>query len=90
MNYSEQVIIFLRIDLTSTVSLSNQIPYVKERLWDFFQNDVTMWIMPALAVSAFFYYKLNNPVLSVLPTDASISWWVLFAIRHYLTLHVSG
>jgi len=37
--------------------------FVKDRLWDFFQNEVTMFIVPALAVSAFFFYNMNNPIL---------------------------
>lgn len=37
--------------------------FVKDRLWYFFQNEVTMFIVPALAVSAFFFYNMHNPVL---------------------------
>jgi len=37
--------------------------FVKDRLWDFFQNEVAMFIVPALAVSAFFFYNMNNPIL---------------------------
>ena len=37
--------------------------FVKDRLYDFFQNEVTMFIVPALAVSAFFFYNMNNPIL---------------------------
>jgi hypothetical protein len=66
-------------------------PYVRERLWHFvFENEVPMIIVPALAVSAFFYYKLNNPVLPLLPTNASISWCLLFLLRHYITLQVKS
>jgi hypothetical protein len=63
--------------------------YVKERLWNSLQNDVSMFIMPLLSISAFFYYQLNNPILPIFSTDASISWWILFVIRHYVTLLVS-
>lgn len=65
-------------------------PFVKERLVSFLKNGVLMFIVPALAVSAFFYYQLNNPSLYILPRNASISYWILFGIRHYLTLQVSG
>jgi hypothetical protein len=64
--------------------------YVKERIWTSFQNDVFMFIIPLLSISAFFYYQLNNPILPIFSTDASISWWILFFIRHYVTLLVSG
>ena len=37
--------------------------FVKDRVWDFFQNEVTMFIVPALAVSAFFFYNMTNPIL---------------------------
>lgn len=63
--------------------------YVKETCWAFFQNEVTCQIVPALSVSAFCYYQLGNPVLSILPTDASVSWWILFAIRNYLTFQLA-
>ena len=63
--------------------------YVKERLWTTLQNDVSMFIIPLLSLSAFFYYQLNNPMLPIFATDASVSWWILFIIRHYVTLLVS-
>jgi len=63
--------------------------YVKERTVIFAHNEVSMFIVPALAISAFFYYRLGNPILSILPTDASISWWILFAIRNYLTFQLA-
>jgi hypothetical protein len=50
---------------------------------------MSMIIVPALAVSAFLYYKMNNPVLPVFPTNASVSWWILFLLRHYVTLQAS-
>ena len=37
--------------------------FVKDRVWDFFRNEVTMFIVPALAVSAFFFYNMTNPIL---------------------------
>mmetsp|Transcript_32345 Transcript_32345/g.78322 ORF Transcript_32345/g.78322 Transcript_32345/m.78322 type:complete len:1238 (-) Transcript_32345:93-3806(-) len=61
------------------------VPYVKGAVWDFFLNEVPMFIVPALAVSAFFFYQLDNPPCRFLPTDASISWWILFVVRHFLT-----
>ena len=65
-------------------------PYVRERLWHFvFENEVPMIIVPTLAMAAFFYYKLNNPFLPILPTNTSISWCLLFLLRHYITLQVS-
>jgi hypothetical protein len=63
--------------------------YVKERLWHSFQNELTMIVVPALSISAFLYYKMNNPVVPIFSTNASISWWILFFLRHYVTLHVS-
>jgi hypothetical protein len=63
--------------------------YVKKRLWHSFQNELSMIVVPALAISAFLYYKMNNPVLPIFPTNASISWWILFILRHYVTLQVS-
>ena len=62
--------------------------YVKGKMWNFFQHEVTLYIIPALAVSAFFFYRMNNPIFAALPTDASISWWILFILRHYVTLQV--
>jgi len=61
--------------------------FVKDRLWYFFQNEVTMFIVPALAVSAFFFYNMNNPIL--FKTAASVSWWILFGLRHYITLQLA-
>lgn len=63
--------------------------YVRERLWHTIQNDLSMVIVPALAISAFLYYKMNNPILPIFPTNASISWWILFLLRHYVTLQAS-
>ena len=63
--------------------------YVKERLWHSFQNELSMIVVPALSISAFLYYKMNNPVLPIFSTNASISWWILFLLRHYVTLQVS-
>ena len=63
--------------------------FVKERLWRAFQNEMSVIILPALSISAFLYYKMNNPVLPVFPTNASVSWWILFLLRHYVTYQVS-
>ncbi|KAL7538906.1 hypothetical protein ACHAXR_008875, partial [Thalassiosira sp. AJA248-18] len=85
------------------LAVAIDVHYVKERLWAFFQNEVSLFIVPALAISAFFYYsiishtplpalfyyRLNNPTLHFLPTDASISWWILFCVRQYLMLNLA-
>ena len=64
--------------------------HVKEKLLEFIKNEVTLFIVPALAISFFFYYQLNDPLDRLFfKTDASISWLILFALRHYLTLQVS-
>jgi len=59
---------------------------VKEAAWSYFQNQVSFFIIPAVALAAFSYYRLGNPSFEFLPTDASISWLVLFSVRSYLTL----
>ncbi len=43
---------------------------------------VTCLLPPA----AFSYYRLGNPSFEFLPTDASISWLILFSVRSYMTL----
>ena len=64
--------------------------HVKETLWWFIQNHVTLFVVPSLAISFFFFYELHNPIDQIfLKVDASISWMILFALRHYLTLQVS-
>lgn len=63
--------------------LAFNFPFVTERMWGFTQNELTMFIVPALAVSYFFFYQMNNPTL--FKTEASISWWILFCLRHYCT-----
>ena len=107
------------------MAMAFDISEMKEALWSYFQNQVSLYIVPALAMSggysftimknygiehftrmtifflttclslilssfrcfaAFFYYRLGNPSFDFLPTDASISWWILFAVRSYLTL----
>ena len=64
-------------------------PYVRERLWSFIQNDLSMIIVPALAIAAFCFYSLDNPPLRVFKTGASISWGILFLLRHYVTLQLA-
>jgi hypothetical protein len=64
--------------------------HVKEKLWLFIQNHVTLFVVPSLAISFFFFYELHNPIDQIFfKMDASISWLILFALRHYLTLQVS-
>ena len=63
--------------------------FVKEQIWSFVQYQVSCVIVPMLAVAAFFFYRLGNPTLQFLPNDTSVSWWILFAIRSYLTLQLS-
>jgi hypothetical protein len=62
------------------------LPFVREKLWDFIQYQLTCVIVPLLAIAAFFFYRLDNPTLPFLPNDTSVSWWILFVIRSYLTL----
>mmetsp|Transcript_57437 Transcript_57437/g.121884 ORF Transcript_57437/g.121884 Transcript_57437/m.121884 type:complete len:1390 (-) Transcript_57437:180-4349(-) len=71
------------------LAIAFDVPFVKERLWDFFLNEVSLYLVPAVAVAAFFFYWMNNPSLAILPTDASISWWILFVVRHFLTLQLA-
>ncbi len=42
--------------------------------------------IPLIAVSAILYYILENPIASL---GASYSWWLLFAVRHLVTLLLS-
>ncbi|KAL7500365.1 hypothetical protein ACHAWT_008467, partial [Skeletonema menzelii] len=68
------------------LALAFDFPYVVESLWDFIQNQVTMYIVPALAVSAFLFYHLGNPSPKILEEESTLSWWILFAMRNYMTL----
>ncbi|KAL7519408.1 hypothetical protein ACHAWX_004170 [Stephanocyclus meneghinianus] len=63
--------------------------FVRERVWGFIQYQLSCVIIPLLAIATFFFYRLGNPSLPFLPTDASVSWWILFAIRSYLTLQLA-
>ncbi|KAL7548908.1 hypothetical protein ACHAWF_012175 [Thalassiosira exigua] len=62
---------------------------VKQSLLAFLQNEVSTFIVPALAISAFLYYHLGNPIFAVFGGDASISWSILFVLRNYLTLQLA-
>eukprot|EP00804_Cyclotella_cryptica_P009864 CCRYP_014152-RA/>CCRYP_014152-RA protein AED:0.26 eAED:0.26 QI:897/1/1/1/0.88/0.8/10/620/1334 len=63
--------------------------FVREKLWGFIQYQLSCVIIPLLAIATFFFYRLGNPSLAFLPTDASVSWWILFAVRSYLTLQLA-
>ncbi len=62
------------------LAVAFDLPFVAERLWAFIQHEVTMYLVPAVAVSAFLFYHLNNP---------AISWLILFAMRNYMTLQLA-
>jgi len=61
-------------------------PYVKERLWSFVHKELSLIIIPLLAIAAFFFYTLGNPSLDFLPSDATLSYWCLFLLRNCITL----
>lgn len=63
--------------------------YVAESFWDFVKNQVTLYVVPALAVSAFLFYHLGNPSPQVFGNDSSLSWWILFGLRNYMTLQLA-
>ena len=71
------------------LAVAFDLPYVVERVWHFIQNEVTLYILPALAVSAFLFYHLGNPPFKIFSNDATISWWILFIIRNYMTLQLA-
>ncbi len=63
--------------------------FVADSVWDFVKNQVTMYLVPALAVSAFLFYHLGNPSPQVFGNDSTLSWWILFAMRNYMTLQLA-
>ena len=71
------------------LAVSFDFPYVAKSLWDFIQNEVAMYLVPALAVSAFLFYHLSNPSPKIIANDATISWWILFGMRNYITLQLA-
>jgi len=71
------------------LAVAFDLPFVAESSWAFIQNQVTMYLIPALAVSAFLFYHLNNPAPKILAHDASISWLILFGMRNYMTLQLA-
>jgi hypothetical protein len=58
-------------------------------MWNFFQYQLACIIIPMLAMATFSFYRLGNPTLPFLPNETSVSWWILFTIRSYLTLHLA-
>jgi hypothetical protein len=63
--------------------------FVHEQIWGFIQYQLSCVIIPLVALATFFFYRLGNPSLPFLPNDTSISWWILFAVRCYLTLQLA-
>jgi hypothetical protein len=63
--------------------------FVRAKSWDFVQYQLSCVIIPLLAIATFFFYRLGNPTLPFLPNDTSVSWWILFFIRSYLTLQLA-
>ena len=71
------------------LAVAFDLPYVAESVWLFIQNEVTMYLVPALAVSAFLFYHLGNPSPKILENGATLSWWILFGLRNYMTLQLA-
>eukprot|EP00986_Skeletonema_menzelii_P012229 scaffold6654_cov135-Skeletonema_menzelii.AAC.2 len=71
------------------LAVAFDLPYVADSLWNFIQNQVTMYMVPALAVSAFLFYHLGNPSPKLFENGATLSWWILFGMRNYMTLQLA-
>eukprot|EP00985_Skeletonema_marinoi_P008086 scaffold3602_cov104-Skeletonema_marinoi.AAC.1 len=71
------------------LAVAFDLPYVAESVWLFIQNEVTMYLVPALAVSAFLFYHLGNPSPKILENGATLSWWIIFGLRNYMTLQLA-
>ena len=77
---------FLRRQM-GILAIAFDVQYVKSRLWAFFQNELTLVIVPALATAAAFYYRLGNPTL--FQTGATVSWFILFLLRNFIALEAA-
>lgn len=65
------------------------IPFVGESVWSFIQNDVTTYLIPALAVAVFSFYHLGNPSPKFFANEYSYSEGILFLMRNYITLQLA-
>ena len=48
-----------------------------------------MYLVPALAVAAFFFYHLGNPSLEKFAHDTTVSGLILFCMRNFITLQLA-
>ena len=55
-------------------------PFVKERLWEFLQNEVSIYIIPAIAISAFFYVSKELSLCSSRCTETYTNFHSLLLI----------
>ena len=51
----------------------------------FFWTTVVLFMVPCLAGAWIFYYPLDNPDLEFLPSQARLSWFLLFVVRQSVT-----
>ena len=58
---------------------------IRENIWNFMTVTVLMTIVPLLSLSALLFYCFNNPDVPFMPTDASLSWWLIFSCRMIMT-----
>jgi hypothetical protein len=42
--------------------------------------------VPAIILALFFFHCMGNPGVSVLPTDASLAWWLTFSAQQMVLL----
>lgn len=72
------------------LAVALDIPFVGESVWSFIQNDVTTYLIPALAVAAFSFYHLGNPSPKFFAKEEySYSEGILFLMRNYITLQLA-
>ena len=70
------------------LAVALDLPFVGESVWSFIQNDVTTYLIPALAVAAFSFYHLGNPSPKAF-AEYSYSEGILFLMRNYITLQLA-
>jgi len=46
----------------------------------------TVFGVPAIILALFFFHFMGNPEVNVLPTDASIAWWLMFSAKQMFLL----
>jgi hypothetical protein len=72
------------------LAVALDMPFVGESVWSFIQNDVTTYLIPALAVAAFSFYHLGNPSPKFFANEEySYSEGILFLMRNYITLQLA-